>query len=87
MSVGDVAVLAGTTITFRVWIPSGHKITTLQPYLQDYNWAWTSSLVWKFHCQRLEHADPDGAGDRRSAIAAARHSVYDQRRLDEHLLH
>ena len=42
-SVGNVAVLPGMTITFRVWIPSGSKITTLQPYLQDRNWAWTSS--------------------------------------------
>jgi hypothetical protein len=44
VSVGDVVVTAGATITFRVWIPSGSKITTLQPYLQDYNWGWTSSF-------------------------------------------
>jgi hypothetical protein len=43
VSVGDVVVAAGKTITFRVWIPSGSQITTLQPYLQDYNWSWTSS--------------------------------------------
>jgi hypothetical protein len=43
VSVGDVVVTAGKTITFRVWIPSGSQITTLQPYLQDYNWNWTSS--------------------------------------------
>jgi hypothetical protein len=42
VSVGDVVVTAGATITFRVWIPSGSQITTLQPYLQDYNWAWTN---------------------------------------------
>jgi len=41
-SVGDVAVNAGATITFHVWIPSGSQVTVLQPYLQDYNWAWTS---------------------------------------------
>jgi hypothetical protein len=41
-SVGDVVVTAGTTITFHVWIPSGSQVTVLQPYLQDYNWAWTS---------------------------------------------
>ena len=40
--VGNVAIAAGTTITFHVWIPSGTKVTTLQPYLQDQNWAWTS---------------------------------------------
>jgi hypothetical protein len=42
-SVGYVDITAGTTITFHVWIPSGSQITVLQPYLQDYNWAWTSS--------------------------------------------
>jgi hypothetical protein len=41
-SVGNVAISAGTTITFHVWIPSGSAVTTLQPYLQDHNWAWTS---------------------------------------------
>ena len=41
-SVGNVAIVPGTTVTFHVWIPSGSKVTTLQPYLQDYNWAWTS---------------------------------------------
>ena len=43
VSVGDVDVTAGTTITFHVWMPSGSQITTIQPYLQDYNWNWTSS--------------------------------------------
>jgi hypothetical protein len=32
------------TITFHVWIPGGSKITNLQPYLQDYNWNWSSSF-------------------------------------------
>ncbi len=41
-SVSSVAVVPGSTITFNVWIPSGSKVTTLQPYLQDNNWAWTS---------------------------------------------
>ena len=48
VSVGNVVVSAGTTITFHVWIPSGSKITTLQPYLQDNNWAWTSSWYGSF---------------------------------------
>jgi len=43
VSVGNAVVLPGITITFHVWIPGGSKITTLQPYLQDYNWNWTSS--------------------------------------------
>ncbi len=42
-SAGGVSVSAGTAITFHVWIPSGSKVTTLQPYVQDYNWNWTSS--------------------------------------------
>ena len=41
-SVNSVAVVPGSTITFNVWIPSGSKVTTLQPYLQDNTWAWTS---------------------------------------------
>jgi hypothetical protein len=47
-SVGNVAVTAGTTITFRVWIPSGSTITTLQPYLMDQNWTWSSSWYGSF---------------------------------------
>ena len=42
-SVGNVAVVPGTTITYHVWIPSGSKVTTLQPYLEDHSWAWSSS--------------------------------------------
>jgi hypothetical protein len=42
-NLNDAAVTAGTTITFHVWIPSGSKITAVEPYLQDYNWGWTSS--------------------------------------------
>jgi hypothetical protein len=36
------------TITFNVWIPSGYKISNLQPYMQDNNWAWTSSWYGSF---------------------------------------
>lgn len=43
VSVGNVAISAGTTITFHVWIPGGSAVPTLQPYLQDNNWTWTSS--------------------------------------------
>ena len=43
VSVGNVAVVPGQTITFHVWIPSGSKITSIQPYMQDHNWNWTSS--------------------------------------------
>ncbi len=41
--VGNASVLSGMTINFHVWIPSGYKFFNLQPYLQDNNWAWTSS--------------------------------------------
>lgn len=48
VSIGTVAVLPGMTITFRVWIPSGHKIGNIQPYMQDHNWTWTSSWYGSF---------------------------------------
>jgi hypothetical protein len=41
-SVGNVAAIQGRTITFRVWIPAGSKVTVLQPYLMDNNWNWSS---------------------------------------------
>ncbi|MGO8838034.1 MAG: cellulase family glycosylhydrolase [Limisphaerales bacterium] len=47
-SVGNVAVVPGTTITFHVWIPSGSKVTTLQPYIQDHNNTWSSSWYGSF---------------------------------------
>jgi hypothetical protein len=43
-SVGGVAVVPGSTITFNVWIPSGSKVTALQPFLQDHNYTWSS--IW-----------------------------------------
>ncbi len=48
VNVGGMSVLPGVTITFRVWIPSGHKISSIQPYLQDNDWAWTSSWYGSF---------------------------------------
>lgn len=42
VDVGDVAIPAGTMVTLRLWIPAGSQITAVEPYLQDYNWAWTS---------------------------------------------
>ncbi|HLP78726.1 MAG TPA: cellulase family glycosylhydrolase, partial [Candidatus Paceibacterota bacterium] len=47
-NVGNVSVTPGATITFRVWIPSGSTITTLQPYLMDQNWTWSSSWYGSF---------------------------------------
>jgi len=48
VSIGNVSVLPGQTITFHIWIPSGYKISNLQPYMQDYNWNWTSSWYGSF---------------------------------------
>ncbi|MDO8343468.1 MAG: cellulase family glycosylhydrolase [Cellvibrio sp.] len=43
VDVNDIVVPAGATVTFRVWVPAGNQVTQIQPYLQDYNWAWTNS--------------------------------------------
>lgn len=34
---------AGATVTFRVWVPAGHQLTSIEPYLQDYHWAWSAT--------------------------------------------
>ncbi len=46
--VNNVAVVPGSTITFHVWIPGGSQITALQPFIQDKNYAWTSSWYGSF---------------------------------------
>lgn len=38
----------GATVTFRVWVPAGHQVTSIEAYLQDYNWGWTSSWYGSF---------------------------------------
>ena len=43
VSVNEVVVPAGATVTFRVWIPSGGQVTGLVAYAQDYNWSWSQS--------------------------------------------
>jgi len=48
VSIGNVSVLPGQTITFHVWIPSGYKIANLQPYMQDNNYSWSSSWYGSF---------------------------------------
>jgi hypothetical protein len=45
LTVDNVAVLPGTNINFRVWIPSGSQISALQPYLVDHNGSWIN-LGW-----------------------------------------
>jgi hypothetical protein len=48
LNLSDVVLPAGTTVTFRVWVPAGHQITKIEPYLQDYNWDWTASWYGSF---------------------------------------
>ena len=48
VTLNDVPAPAGATITFRVWIPSGHKISTIEPIFQDYNWDWKQSWYNSF---------------------------------------
>ena len=44
-TVGNVAIAAGSTINFHVWIPSGAKISAIQPFVQDHNWTWTGNYT------------------------------------------
>ena len=48
VTLNDVPVSAGATITFRVWLPSGHKISAIEPIVQDYNWGWSQSWYGGF---------------------------------------
>lgn len=48
VTLNGTPVPAGATITFRVWIPSGHKISTIEPIVQDYNWGWSQSWYGSF---------------------------------------
>jgi regulation of enolase protein 1 (concanavalin A-like superfamily) len=43
VQVSNVNVPSGGTVTFRVWIPAGSAITVVEPYSQDFNWAWNAS--------------------------------------------
>ncbi|MCY1082269.1 hypothetical protein [Archangium lansingense] len=48
VSVLNAAVPAGRTVSFRVWIPAGSRITGLQPYVQQGStggWLWTGAWV------------------------------------------
>jgi hypothetical protein len=48
VTLNDVPVSTGATITFRVWLPSGHKISAIEPIVQDYNWGWSQSWYGSF---------------------------------------
>jgi lysophospholipase L1-like esterase/regulation of enolase protein 1 (concanavalin A-like superfamily) len=43
VQVSNVNVPSGGTVTFRVWVPAGSPITVVEPYSQDFNWAWNAS--------------------------------------------
>ncbi|MFZ5988339.1 MAG: glycoside hydrolase family 9 protein [Bacillota bacterium] len=38
---GDAIIAPGTTVTYRIWIPSGAPITAIQPYIMPHNADWT----------------------------------------------
>jgi hypothetical protein len=48
ITLNDVPAPAGATITFRAWLPSGHKISSIEPIVQDYNWGWSQSWFGSF---------------------------------------
>jgi hypothetical protein len=48
LRLGGVNALPGQTITFHVWIPSGHQISNIQPIIQDHNWNWTGTWYGSF---------------------------------------
>ncbi|HEV6965703.1 cellulase family glycosylhydrolase, partial [Roseateles sp.] len=43
LDLSDVNLPAGATISFKVWAPTGHAISSIEPFMQDYNWTWTAS--------------------------------------------
>ncbi len=43
VTLNSAVVPNGATVTFRLWIPAGSTITTIEPWLQDYNWNWYQS--------------------------------------------
>jgi hypothetical protein len=46
VAVGNASVPAGRAVTFRVWVPAGSGITSVQPYVQEgaaSGWRWTGT--------------------------------------------
>jgi hypothetical protein len=43
VTLDNAPIIPGATITFRYWLPSGHKVSDIKAYLQDYNWAWSQT--------------------------------------------
>jgi hypothetical protein len=59
VTLNDVPATAGATITFRVWLPSGHKISSIEPIVQDYNWNWTQAWYGSFTANAWNTVAPD----------------------------
>ncbi|NBD09134.1 hypothetical protein [Corallococcus silvisoli] len=48
VAVANAAVPSGTTVTFRLWLPTGSKLTGVQPYALEgaaADWRWTGNWV------------------------------------------
>ncbi|MBZ4329437.1 hypothetical protein [Corallococcus sp. AS-1-12] len=48
VAVANAAVPSGKTVTFQVWLPTGSKITGVQPYTLEgasANWRWTGNWI------------------------------------------
>lgn len=43
LELSDVVIPVGATVSFHVWVPAGHQVSSIEAYVQDYNWAWTSN--------------------------------------------
>jgi len=39
------SITPGKTITFRIWVPSGASLSSVMPYIMDYNYTWSGT--WK----------------------------------------
>jgi hypothetical protein len=48
LTLSGAVVPPGATVTFRVWVPAGHQVASIEPYLQDYHWEWTSQWHGSF---------------------------------------
>jgi hypothetical protein len=48
IAVGNAAVPAGRTVSFRLWVPAGSRISGVQPFLQQGatgNWQWSGTWI------------------------------------------
>ncbi len=48
VSLDSAVVPVGATVTFHVWIPAGHAISTVEPWMQDKDWNWTQTWYGSF---------------------------------------